>query len=753
MSPRSRGSAMNELHEQFIAEARELVLEATDDLMAVERFGFDADRIDRIFRAFHTLKGSAGVVDLPAMGLVLHAAEDLLAAVKAKKRPLTTALVSEALQCLDQVSSWVDAFEARGVLPEQAGVHARDGALRLRAFLSNNEDMPDATANSSTPAWVKSLLEQVPASGSSAEALRAIAYVPMPGCFFNGDDPLALVARIPNLLALSIEPREPWPPLANWDPFTCNLCIHAVAAATREELAMIFRLVPDQVQIFELRPMTSHAVAEPADRKPGAMLEDVIGRQIAMLDSTGTADESYGRYGSAARAAANVLRHFARDDLGAEIERAFDAAVVQQSGTPVRNALREVASALATPEQVQHREADAPGTASRSLRIDEGRIASLFNLSGELIVTKNNLAHLSRLIQNVVGEGDLRRNILIAHENLERLVSEMHMAILQLRMVPVAQLFRSFPRVVRDISLRFGKKVELTTKGASTECDKHLVDRLFEPLLHIVRNAVDHGIESPEDRRAAGKPEQAHVTLEATRVGDRLIVEVRDDGRGINPAAIRAKALECGLLAADKIQALNDHEAIQLIFSAGLSTAAAVTEISGRGVGMDAVRNTVEQLGGRVVLASSFGIGTSVRLDLPVNIAMSHILIVAAGGQLFGLPMDRISETVSLTPDRVRHIKKNRGFVLRDRVVPICALAELLNLPMAQPTANEPRLVVVAEFEGKTVGLEVEAIHDRLDAVLKPMQGLLANVPAYAGTTILADGRVLLVLDLKEVFP
>jgi two-component system chemotaxis sensor kinase CheA len=574
----------------------------------------------------------------------------------------------------------------------------------------------------------------------------------MSGCFFNGDDPLALVARIPNLLALSIEPREPWPPLANRDPFTCNLCIHAVAAATREELAMIFRLVSDQVEVFELPPVRSHTVAEHGDRNPGAMLEDIIGRQIAMLGSTGT-NESYGRYGSAARAAANVLRHFARDDLGAEIERAFDAAVVQQSGIPVRNALREVASALATPEQVQDREADAPGTASRSLRIDEGRIASLFNLSGELIVAKNNLAHLSRLIQNVVGEADLRRNILIAHENLERLVSEMHMAILQLRMVPVAQLFRSFPRVVRDISLRFVKKVELTIKGASTECDKTLVDRLFEPLLHIVRNAVDHGIESPEDRRAAGKPEQAHVTLEATRVGDRLIIEVRDDGRGINPAAIRAKALECDLLAADEIQALNDHEAIQLIFSAGLSTAAEVTEISGRGVGMDVVRNTVEQLGGRVVLASSFGIGTSVRLDLPVNIAMSHILIVAAGGQLFGLPMDRISETVSLTPDRVRHIKNNRGFVLRDRVVPICALAELLNLPMAPPTANEPRLVVVAEFEGKTVGLEVEAIHDRLDAVLKPMQGLLANVPAYAGTTILADGRVLLVLDLKEVFP
>lgn len=742
---------MNELQQQFVAEARELILQATDDLMAVERSGFDAERIDRIFRAFHTLKGSAGVVDLPAMGLLLHAAEDLLAAVNAKKRAVTTALVSEALQCLDQVSSWVDAFEARGTLPVRAGEHARNAALRLRAFLSDAQASGEP-ANVGTPAWAAALLAQMTPSSAASEALLAISYVPLPGCFFNGDDPLALAASIPNLLALSIQTREPWPPLAEIDPFACNLGIHAIAAATREELAQVFRLVPDQIQIFDLPPGTAPSAPATGD-KPAARLADIIARQIAMMESGHTGDETFGRYGSAARAAANALKHFGRSDLASEVEIALRAAVVEKSGQPVLDALRMVTTGLAARERADDPDQDAPAAANRSLRIEETRIDALFNLSGELIVAKNGLAHLSKLVETAVGEGDLGRNVRGANENLDRLISELHGAILQLRMVPVSQLFRSFPRVVRDIALRLDKQVELTINGASTECDKNLVDRLFEPLLHLIRNSLDHGIETPDQRRASGKPEQATITLEASRFGDRLAIEVRDDGRGIDPAAIRAKARERGLITTEEIDALSDEQSIQLIFSAGLSTAAAVTDISGRGVGMDVVRNTVEQLGGRIAVASTIGAGTSVRLDLPLNVAMSQIMVVAAGGQLFGLPMDLVSETVRLTPDRVSQIKNNRGFVLRDRIVPICSLAEVLNLPGEAQDLDAPRLLIVAEVGGKLVGLEVDAIHDRLDAVLKPMQGWLADAPGYSGTTMTADGRVLLVLELRELFP
>lgn len=742
---------MNQLQEQFVSETKELILQATDDLMAVERSGFDAERIDRIFRAFHTLKGSAGVVDLPAMALVLHAAEDLLSAVKARKRPVTTALVSEALQCLDQVSAWVAAFEARGALPAQAGERARDAALRLRAFLFENKTS-SGTPDKRRPDWVKALIAQMSTTVISTGALLAVDYEPQSGCFFNGDDPLALIAAIPELLALSVEPRDPWPPLADMDPFACNLRIRAIAAGTREQLAAIFRLVPDQVEIFELAPTTAPAMAGPAENGSRALLDDIIAYQIAMLDADEVAEYSYGRYGSAARAAANTFRHFARDDLACEVEAALEAALAQQSGALVRDALRNAAAALAASRDGSDQEADSAAAANRSLRIDEARIDSLFNLSGELIVAKNGLAHLSRLIEPVVGEGDLGRNIRAANETLDSLITEMHTAILQLRMVPLSQLFRSFPRVVRDLCLRLDKRAELTIQGGAAECDKKVVERLFEPLLHLVRNALDHGIESPYERHASGKPELAHIALEAARTGDRLLLEVRDDGRGINPAAVRAKALERGLMPAEEIAALSEEETTRLIFSAGLSTAGAVTDISGRGVGMDVVRNTVEQLGGKIAVTSRMGAGTSVRLDLPINVAMSQIMVVVAGGQFFGVPMDLVSETVRLTPDRVSRIKHNRGFVLRDRIVPICSLAEVLNLPGKPADGQVPVLVIVVELGGKIVALEVDAIHERLDAVIKPMQGLLANAPAYSGTIMTADGRVLLVLDLRELF-
>jgi two-component system chemotaxis sensor kinase CheA len=271
--------------------------------------------------------------------------------------------------------------------------------------------------------------------------------------------------------------------------------------------------------------------------------------------------------------------------------------------------------------------------------------------------------------------------------------------------------------------------------------------------VHLVRNAVDHGIEGPEQRHAAGKSATAAISIQASRVGDRLLVEVSDDGRGIDAAMVRRKASERGLMSRTELAALTDEQAIDLIFAAGFSTATAVSDISGRGIGMDVVRNTVEQIGGRVSLTSKVGDGTKVRLDLPITIAMSRIMVVEAGGQLFGISMDAVSETVRLTPDRIVRIKSNDGFVLRDRIVPIVLLAELMKLPERSENANASRLFLVIEAGGRMAAVEIDAIRDRLDVVLKPMQGLLAGARGYAGTTLLGDGRVLLVLDVKELLP
>ncbi|HWP15060.1 MAG TPA: chemotaxis protein CheW, partial [Xanthobacteraceae bacterium] len=319
------------------------------------------------------------------------------------------------------------------------------------------------------------------------------------------------------------------------------------------------------------------------------------------------------------------------------------------------------------------------------------------------------------------------------------------------RMVPLAQAFRPMPRLVRDLSQQLGKKVQLVTRGETVESDKAVVDRLFEPLLHIVRNAVDHGIETPQVRKAAGKPEAGTIAIAASRAGDRIIIQIEDDGRGIDPEAVRRTAEQRRLMAPDALTVLSDEETIELIFAAGFSTAAEITDISGRGVGMDVVRKTVEQIGGRVFLTSRKGGGTTVRLDMPVSIATARIMVVESAGQRFGISMDSVSETVRLTPNRVSQVKQNEGFVLRDRVVPICSLAELMSLGGQTKTDAESRLLIVLEVGTKIAAVEVDAIRARTEAVLKPMQGLLAGARGYAGTTILGDGTVLLVLDLKEI--
>jgi two-component system chemotaxis sensor kinase CheA len=530
----------------------------------------------------------------------------------------------------------------------------------------------------------------------------------------------------------------------------------------------IFRLVPDQVRIIDvpssaLRPEPG----APEEADAATLVRAVVDEQRRMLRVAGRADVAVGRIGAAARVAANAFRRGGRPDLAERIVLAGAKATAQGDAAALLLVLDEVLNQPSSHTRVAEGGGAVAGSedpvgstaagrgrsAGRSLRVDESRIDALINLAGELIVVKNSFAHVARRLEAEIGGLDLARAIRHDHDAIERLAGEMHAAILQLRMVPVRQVFRSFPRLVRDMSRQLGKEVALVTRGETTEGDKTVIDLLFEPLMHLVRNALDHGIESPEQRRSAGKPEMATVTLQASRAGDRFVVEVIDDGRGIDPDAIRGKARERGLLGDQELAAISDEQVVELIFAAGFSTATEVSDISGRGVGMDVVRATVERIGGRVSLASRVGAGTTIRLDLPTTIALSRIMVVEAGGQLFGMPMDAVTETVRVTPDRISRIKTNEGFVWHDRVVPICSLAELMHLPKKPAPDLAARLLIVAEAGGKLAAIEVDAIRDRLEAVLKPMQGLLSNARGYAGTTLMGDGGVLLVLDLKEVLP
>ncbi len=767
---------MSALQEQFVTEARELIGQATDDLIVLERDGASAERIDRVFRAFHTLKGSAGVVELPAMSIMLHAAEDLLASVRQGMLDSSPDIIDAALACLDQVSRWVDDFEANEVLPAQAGEDGRMLAERMRSFLparAGRQQLASAARKSTAdieaglPEWAACLiaaerdamLSRMP---ERASAMSAISYQPIPGCFYNGDDPLQLMRQVPDLLAFHLEPSEGFAPLADIDPYACNLHLQAISAGDRDEIARIFRLVPDQVQITGI-PLDALVATPPAANDADqTLVRAVIEAQCELLRFSNRTDDFAGCTGAAARVATNALRHADRLQLADTIQRAGSMALAQHDAGPLLTALEQALVALADTPTTMAEDANGPRAAAsgateraveRVLRVSEARIESLVNLAGELVVAKNALAHSAKRVEQDFAGHEVSRSVRRDHDAIDRLVVELHGTILQLRMVPVSQVFRSLHRLVRDVSRQLGKDVGLVTSGETAEADKTIVDRLFEPLVHLVRNAMDHGIESPTQRRTAGKPETATISIEASRIGDRFLIEVRDDGRGIDPVVVRRKASEKSLVPADELTALTDERVIDLVFAPGFSTAAEVSDISGRGIGMDVVRTVIEQIGGRVSLASRVGTGTTVRLDLPMTIAMSRIMVVEAGGQLFGISMDAVSETVRFTPNRISRIKNNLGLVLRERIVPIVSLAELMKLPERAKEDAAARLFVIMEAAGRIAAFEVDAIRDRLDVVLKPMQGLLENARGYAGTTLLGDGQVLLVLDVKELLP
>lgn len=398
------------------------------------------------------------------------------------------------------------------------------------------------------------------------------------------------------------------------------------------------------------------------------------------------------------------------------------------------------------------RRAEDVTVGAKSLKVDQAKIDRLMNLIGEMVVSKNALPYLAGRAETVFGVRELSREIKAQYAVINRIAEEMQDAIMQVRMMPVSFVFQRFPRLVRDTSRKLGKEVNLILEGEDTEADKNIIESLGDPLVHIVRNSLDHGFESPDVRRAAGKPSAGTLTIRANQESDRVIIEIVDDGKGIDPEVVKRKAYEKGILDESALERISDQEAVNLIFAAGFSTAEVISDLSGRGVGMDVVRTAVEKVNGSIALESEKGKGTRIRISLPLSMAVTNVMIIESDGQLLGIPMDSVVETVRVPRSDVRTIKQSLAIVLRGRIVPLKSINTLLDIA-AQPKANEDDelAVLVVRLGDESVGLLVDNFRETVDIILKPMAGLLADISAYSGSALMGDGSVLLVLNIKEL--
>ncbi len=380
----------------------------------------------------------------------------------------------------------------------------------------------------------------------------------------------------------------------------------------------------------------------------------------------------------------------------------------------------------------------------RTVRVDVERLDRLMNLVGELVVDR---IRFEQIAQRLKGSGEangIAEELAEAATHLGRVASDLQAQVLKARMLPIEHLFSRFPRYVRDLARRAGKRVEVVLEGQDTELDRSVIEQIGGPLMHLVRNAVDHGIERPEERERVGKPPAGRLRLAASQEEEGIVVVVEDDGRGIDTHLVRQKAVAMGLLTAEAAARLSEEEAVDLIFHPGLSTAQQVTDVSGRGVGMDAVRAGVQALGGSVEVRTERGRGTAFVLRLPLTLAIVRALLVSCGGERYAIPLAGVQEIVEVPAGRVHRVGGYRTTVLRGTVLPVVSVHEALELPVPE---HADRMLCVVTGGRRRVGLWVDQVLGEGEIVVKPLGAYLGQVPGVAGATILGDGRVALILE------
>ncbi|RUR35726.1 chemotaxis protein CheA [Vreelandella populi] len=796
---------MNALLQQFLQESREALESIGSTLLAMEREPGDHSRLGELFRLVHTLKGNSGLFDFPALTAVLHAAEDVMDAVRNDALGFSQPLADQLLDAADYVSAFLDAVESQGTPGADFQVPPRKLVEGLRSWLAtpalegaNSGVALVSTQNSRLPVDLPSAVRDLLIDAINAERTAFLLdYQPAADCFFQGTDPLHQVRQLPDVLWRRIRPLEAWLPAAEIDAYACNLRFEILLLASEESLAEHFRYVADQATWWPITLASLQSVDESVDTASGSDLAgfeplalDILSTQYQALSACSQEPWPSGQHVAIVTTLERVLA--SQDDVTAMaafqdcreqsnrqndakpllswLSGAMEKAIADDTPstgpvtTPVQGELggRPIAcQALAlgvapdqadtiTPRRADETASQAP---AKVLKVEQEKIDRLMNLIGEIVVAKNGLPYLAERAEEQYGQRELAREIKAQYAVVNRIAEDLQDAIMQVRMMPVSFILQRFPRLVRDITRKLDKKVNLILEGEDTEADKAMIEALADPLVHIVRNSLDHGLEAPAERLAAGKPETGTLRIRASQNADHVVISIEDDGRGIDPQKIKVKVAAKGLVEPAALEAMSDQELVNLVFLPGFSTAEQVSDLSGRGVGMDVVRSGIEKVGGHLRLASQVGQGTQLSLSLPLSMAVTQVMVIESGGQRFGIPMDQVMETVRLPDNAIHTIKHQPTAQLRGRTIPLKGLNQLLAVPLEQVrNEDDEYALMVLRSRSELVGLLIDDFYGSIDIILKPMVGILGELSGYSGTAVMGDGSILMILNPTELF-
>jgi len=442
----------------------------------------------------------------------------------------------------------------------------------------------------------------------------------------------------------------------------------------------------------------------------------------------------------------------------ADLGRGYEDEVCRQE-RPEKGKTREnLREAQAGKDSEVHERASSPLPAlqapAKTMRIDQRLLDLFMNLVGELIVARNALAHVSgQLDLEPTGQGEIVKGLQKTTQTITRISNEMQRNVMEMRMVPVRNVFQKLSRIVRDAARKTGKKVELILQGEDTEIDKGIAEDIGDPLVHIIRNAVDHGIETPDVRVKAGKPEEGTIVLRASHEGNFIVIDVIDDGAGIDPRVILNKAIENGMLSPEKAGKMREEDIFNLIFMPGFSTAREVTDISGRGVGMDVVRTNLNKLKGSVKVKSEKGQGTHIQLQVPLTLALIEAMLVGVGGSTYAIPVEAIRETVKVRSSEIKSLMKKMTFTHRGDVIGVEMLSRLVDTSGngGRREKDKEILVLILQSGSECLGVGVDRLYRKEEIIVKPLADYLAGLPGIAGASILGDGETILILEPAEL--